>query len=102
MATIKNKVLSGTGSFLYACDWMQEPFLLSTFVNPTATGTFGLQYTFDDVMNVPPANVRWLNDTNIPAGTTAAKNTSYNFPITALQLVITASTGPIEWKILQS
>ena len=102
MATIKNKPLSGTGQFIYACDWMQEPFLLSTFVNPLATATFGLQYTYDDLMNTPPGNVRWINDTNIPAGTTAQKGTTYNLPITGLLLNITASTGVVELKILQS
>ena len=97
------------GPQLYACDWMQEPFTLSTYVNPTATATFGMQYTLDDIINTPPANVRWIADTAIPAGTTTAKTATYgtgsgNFlgPITGLLLTITALTGPVEWKILQS
>lgn len=102
MATVKNKILTGTGNFVYACDWMQEPFLLSTMVNPTATATFGLQYTMDELMTTPPGNVVWVNDTNIPAGTTTQKETNYTFPITGLQLNITASTGAVQWKILQS
>lgn len=102
MATIKNKILIGTGNFIYACDWMQEPFVMNVLVNPVVTATFGMQYTLDDVMNTPPGNVRWVNDTNIPAGTTTQKQSTYNFPVTALQLNITASTGNVEWKILQS
>jgi hypothetical protein len=102
MATIKNKILPGTGSFIYACDWMQEPFQMGVLVNPIATATYGLQYTYDDLMNTPPGNVRWVNDTNIPAGSTGTKQTTYNLPVTGLQLNITASTGNVEWKLLQS
>jgi hypothetical protein len=87
---------------LYACDWMQEPFQMDVLVNPTGTGTYGLQYTLDDVMNTLPANVRWINDTAIPAGTTGQKQTTYSSPITALLLTITALSAPVEWKILQS
>jgi hypothetical protein len=66
------------------------------------TATYGVQYTLDDLPNVLPANVRWFDDANLPAGQTASGVTNYMFPVTGVRLVVTAlAGGTLELKILQ-
>jgi hypothetical protein len=72
----------------YAVDWMQSPMNLGWSVEygASATGTFKLQQTFDDLQSTSPT---WVD---VTTSGTAAANGTITEPITGLR--INFSAGP--------
>jgi hypothetical protein len=77
----------------------QTPFNASFQVWLVSTGTYGVQYTIDDINGTLP--VRWTDDANAPTGTTVIKTGNYMFPIRALRINIAANATGIEFKVIQ-
>ena len=99
----RSKLITATGnSDVLVMDWMQAPFDATVHINPTSTASYALQFTLDDVMNTPPANVRWNEDPGAPAATSTGKVGSYTGrPCTAIRLAVASLGGPIEVKLVQ-
>ena len=74
----------------YACDWMQSPFAIGwdTEFQASATCTYNVEYTFDDV-NTVASPVWWPAITN---GQTAGAQATLTTPCRFLR--INATTGP--------
>lgn len=66
----------------------------------TGTATYTVQHTFDDIYN-PAITPVWFPHQYVAAQTTN-QNGNYAFPISAMQLVITAGTGSVTINILQT
>jgi hypothetical protein len=77
----------------------QTPFNASFQVWLISTGTYGVEFTLDDVNGSAP--VRWSADTNAGTGSTTSKTGNYMFPIRALRLNIVANATGIEFKVVQ-
>jgi hypothetical protein len=99
----RSKLVTVTGnSDPLVLDWMQAPFDASVQVFPTSTVSYALQYTLDDVMTTPAANVRWTEDVGAPAATTTAKVISFTGrPVTAVRIAVASLGGPVELKMIQ-
>lgn len=102
-------------------DWTQTPFNVSVAVELLAgTGSFGIQYTLDNVNNVATGTalpleaypggtttVTWFNDANIGTASTVSTTGNYMFPVQALRCVVntafTNSTGTfsLQFVVLQ-
>jgi|SRR5215472_3427503 len=82
-----------------ALDRTKAPFSVAVAVYLTATATYGIQFTLDDLNGTNP--VRWFNDANLPPGSAASGVTNYAFPVSAIRLNITANSGTVEFKVIQ-
>src|SRR5262245_17702050 len=105
-----NQVITSTGSgYIAALDWLAVPFnaTVNVVMVNGATGTYGLEYTLDNIMTTAPANVRWVSEAgSLPPGTTSSSGTvNYQTPRAAVRLNVTAITpgasGAIEFKVAQ-
>jgi hypothetical protein len=111
-----NGTATGTSLLL---DWAVVPFNVSFALElVSGTGSFGVQYTLDDV-NVAtgtalPLNgqsaqttVTWFPDANAPAGQTTSIAGNYMFPVKAVRCVVATafanSTGAfaLQFSVLQ-
>jgi hypothetical protein len=99
-------IINATGpSAPIALDWMQNPFnaTLQVFLNGTAT--FGVEYTLDNIMTTPPANVRWVPNSaalGLAPASTAGGTAQYTTPVCAVRVNPTALTGTLELRVVQS
>lgn len=71
----------------------------------SATATYTVQFTFDDIFaaGFNPATATWYNssDTNVVAATTN-QMTNIAFPVVAVRLNVTASTGTATMTVIQA
>lgn len=101
---------TGTGTSVLL-DWAVVPFNVSVALELQAgTGSFGVQYTLDDVNAAKDGlttstTVTWFNDANIGPGQSASTTGNYMFPVTALRVVIasasTTGTMLLQLAVLQ-
>jgi hypothetical protein len=86
--------VTGTGtSPVYACDNFQNPFNIGYGTTISATATFKLEYTFDDVQaeGYNPATGTWFTVTGT-SGSTAVSD-SFTTPCRGIRLNVSANTG---------
>lgn len=82
-------------------DEQQSPFNASVAAIVVGSGTYGVEYTFDDVNNAAITPV-WFPDVNLPAGQVASAVSNYMFPIRAVRINITVIGGAgIRFVVLQ-
>ncbi len=83
-------------------DWTLVPFNASFAVEMqgASTGTFGVQYTLDDINSGTP---KWFYDSNVGQGSTAVFVGNYIAPVRAIRLETTdlSSGGSIIFAVLQ-
>ena len=96
--------VTGTGtSPIYAADNFQATFNIGLAATISATATFTVQYTLDDIFaeGYNPATGTWWPVTNFNAIST---NTAGNMtvPCRGLRLNVSASTGSVTLQIQQS
>jgi len=65
----------------------------------TGTATYTIEYTFDNVLMGETATV--FANSSI-TGVTANKDGNFNAPINAMRVTITAGTGTVTVKVIQS
>lgn len=63
----------------------------------SGTVNYTVQHTYDS----PAGFTTWFNDANL-AGKTATAETSINFPITGLQLIVNSGNGTATMTVVQS
>ena len=86
--------VAGAGtSPVYACDNFMAPFNIGYGTTISATATFKLEYTFDDVQadNYNPATGTWFTVTGT-SGSTAVSG-AFTIPCRGMRLNVSASTG---------
>jgi len=66
----------------------------------TGTATYSVQHTFDDIYN-PAITPTWFNNATVSAVSTN-QDGNYAFPVSAIRLNVTASTGSVTINILQT
>lgn len=82
-------------------DDQQSPFNASVAAIVVGTGTYGVEFTMDDVNNSNITPV-WFPDANLPPGQTANGVSNYMFPIRAVRINITVIGGAgIRFVVLQ-
>lgn len=69
-------------------------------VTLSATGTFGVEVTYDDIFN-PAVTPVAIPSTEIPAGTTANIYKAFDIPVRAVRLNVAASTGDVKMTVVQ-
>lgn len=100
---VKNITATGNSDPI-VFDWARAPFdaQVQIALVGAATVSYALQFTLDDIMNTPPANVNWVEDPGAPAATTTTKIVSYTGrPCTAVRLAVAAITGTVQLKAAQ-
>jgi hypothetical protein len=85
-------------------DWMNGAPVAVLVLNASASTTATIQYTLDDIMQTPAANVTWISDPNFTAATSGTSVAYiYQQPLAAIRLNSTASSGssPLTLKVTQ-
>lgn len=91
---------------------VSKPIPLDNYISPfnvgfgavvSATATFSIQHTFDDVFSPTyvPASGTWFNHPNFTSAT-ATGDGNYAFPVMAVRLNVTASTGTVGLTLIQA
>lgn len=94
--------VTGVGtSPIVPMDFRAQNFNVGFGCEITGTATYSVQHTFDDVYTIPSGNVVWFNHAFVNAATTN-QDGNYAFPIRAMRLNVTASTGSVTINILSS
>jgi hypothetical protein len=96
--------VTGTGvSAPIALDHYISPFNIGFGAVVSATATFSVQHTFDDIFSATyvPASGTWFNHPNFTSAT-ATGDGNYAFPVTAVRLNVTASTGSVSLTLIQA
>lgn len=81
-------------------DINQSPFNVGIGVVISATGTYTVEHTFDDIYDstVTPT---WFPNTGLTSQT-ANKDGNYAFPVAAVRLNVAANTGSITMTLIQA
>ena len=90
-----NWTVTGIGtSPIYACDHFQAPFNVGIGVSISATATYTVEYTFDDIManDYVAASGTWFTETTFGTASTK-KSISFTIPCRGIRLNVSASTG---------
>lgn len=96
--------VTGAGtSPVFACDHFQAPFNVGVGVTISATATYTVEFTFDDVManGWTPATGVWFTDATFGTAT-AKKAASLTIPCRGIRLNVSASTGTATISIQQA
>jgi len=91
---------------------VSNPIPLDNYISPfnvgfgavvSATATFSIQHTFDDVFSPTyvPASGTWFNHPNFTSAI-ATGDGNYAFPVMAVRLNVTASTGTVSLTLIQA
>jgi hypothetical protein len=81
-------------------DFRAQVFNVGFGCEITGTATYTVQHTFDDIYN-PAITPVWFNHAFVNAATTN-QDGNYAFPISAMRLNVTASTGSVTINILST
>lgn len=81
-------------------DFRAQNFNIGFGCEITGTATYGVQHTFDDIYN-PAITPVWFNHAFVN-GVTTNMDGNYAFPIRAMRLNVSASTGSVTINILSS
>lgn len=96
-----SKTASATGTTAWLpLDITQNPFNASLNVKLSATATYGVEYTYDDVFDSTVTPTAWPL-TAIPAGSTTNKDAGLTAPIRAVRLNVAANTGSVTLTAIQ-
>lgn len=96
--------VTGTGtSPVYATDHFQSQFNVGLAVTISATATFSVQYTLDDIMadGYNPATGTWWTMSNF-SSLSASTAGNFTIPCRGIRLNVTASTGSVTIQIQQA
>src|SRR5215469_7512794 len=95
MANVSVTISSAGTSRPINLDWQNAAPVAFTVTSSTGgTFAYSLQYTLDDVMMTPAANVTWVNDPTLTAATSASSGViTYTAPIAAVRLNSTTLTA---------
>lgn len=99
-----NYTVTGIGvSPIFAADHFQSPFNIGVGVTVSATATYTVQYTFDDIMadGYVPASGTWFTDATFGTAT-ATKSAAMIIPCRGVRLNVSASTGSVTIQIQQA
>jgi hypothetical protein len=97
----KKITVTGTGQSAWIpVDYKQDPCNIGLAGTVSATATYGVEHTFDDIYDTAVTPIAFPNAT-IPAGTTANKDGNIAFPVRAVRLNVAASTGSVSLTIIQ-
>lgn len=80
-------------------DWRQENFKISVYCTISGTATYTVQACIDNILAGDTPS--WIDHPTLTNKTVNADG-NYDFPITALRLNVTASTGSVTMRVLQS
>jgi hypothetical protein len=99
-------VLSKTASSTGTTAWLplnitQNPFSCSIGVVLSATGTYGVEYTYDDPFDTVTSPVVFGTLTGLSAGTTTNKDVFLTAPVRAVRLNVTVNTDVVKLTALQ-
>jgi len=80
-----------------------SPFSVGFGAVVSATATFNIQHTFDDVFSPTyvPASGTWFNHPNFISAV-ASGDGNYAFPVTAVRLNVAASGGSVSLTLIQA
>ena len=90
------------------------PIAISNYTSPctvgigvkiSATATYTVQFTFDDIYAATfnPATATWYSSTDISVvNATANAASNFAFPVTAVRLNVSASTGTVTMTVIQA
>jgi len=81
-------------------DVNQNPFNVGMGVVVSATGTYTVEHTFDDIWDTT-VTPTWYPNTGLTAQT-ANKDGNYAFPVSAIRLNAAANTGSITLTVIQA
>lgn len=96
--------VTGAGtSPIFACDFFQAPFNVGIGVSISATATYTVQFTFDDIVadNYNAATGTWWSAADFSAISTA-KAASFTIPCRGIRLNVASSTGTATIQIQQA
>ena len=96
--------VSGTGvSTPIPMDHTANQFSVAIGCKISATATYTVEHTFDDVWSPTfvPASATWYPNSGLTAKTANADG-NYAFPVMAVRLNVTASTGSATMTVIQS
>ena len=95
MPNISYTVTGAGTSPIFACDNFQAPFNVGYGTTISATATFKLEYTFDDITadSYVASSGTWFTITGT-SGSTAVSN-SFTIPCRGIRLNVSASTGSV-------
>lgn len=80
-------------------DYVQAPFAVGVGCVISATATYTVQHTFDDVQDAT-VTPTWFSNSGITAKT-ANTDGNYAFPVRAVRLNVSASTGTVTMTLIQ-
>jgi len=102
MPNISYTVTGAGTSPVYACDNFQAPFNIGYGTTISATATFKLEYTFDDVQadGYSAASGTWFTMSGT-SGSTAVSG-SFTIPCRGIRLNVSASTGSMTLYVQQA
>mgnify|MGYP006289456333 CR=1 FL=1 len=96
--------VTGTGtSPIYACDHFQAPFNVGIGCTISATATYSVQFTFDDIMSdtFSAGSATWFTASDFSAVSTS-KAASFTIPCRGIRLNVSASTGSVTMQVQQA
>lgn len=84
-------------------DFLAAQFNVGVGCKISATATYTVEHTFDDVYSPTfnPATATWLPNTGLTAKTANADG-NYAFPVQAVRLNVASSTGTVTMTVIQS
>lgn len=83
-------------------DYNISPFNVGVGCKISATATYTVEHTFDDVFSPTfnPVTATWIANTGLTAKTTNSDG-NYAFPVRGIRLNVAASTGTVTMTIIQ-
>lgn len=100
------KVITGTGvTTPIPLDHYIAPFNVGLAVVIASTGTYTVQFTFDDVFakDYNPAMGTWFSSTDTTVvNATASAASNIAFPVTAVRLSVAANGSSITFTVIQA
>lgn len=86
-----------------ALDHYISPFNVGFGAVVSGTATFNVQHTFDDVFSPTyvPASGTWFNHSSFTSAI-ATGDGNYAFPVSAIRLNVTASSGSVSLTLIQA
>lgn len=100
MRRIVTTVTGVANSAVIPVDYRAQVFNVGIEVVVSATATYNVQVTLDDIYN-PAITPTWFPLTGFTAGTASAIG-NQAFPVSAFRLNVSASTGSVTLTLLQA
>ena len=101
MRRVVETVTGVANSNVVPMDYRAQVFNVGIAIVVTGTATYNVQYTLDDIYNTA-ITPTWFTMAAPFAAATANASGSQAFPVSAMRLNVTASTGSVTMTLLQS